>query len=356
MAGIAGAVARPARLRLVLPALAAWGLAGCAWMPLPMSGGGADPASQLTPAPPGPLVATPAPQQRPGPARGAGVPDSEVLRARYARLEESLVARGLLRTDGGTAEPPVDAATLTRNFLRVALFDEFVPSNGRLVAAETASALRRWQDQVRIGLVFGGSVDEPTRQDDRATVNALARRLADVSGHPITVGAAANANLTVFVVDETERRGLGPELRRMVPGLSDALVNAVVDMAPTTFCMIVAFSEESEPFVYRRAFAVIRAEHPPLLRRSCFHEEIAQGLGLANDSPEARPSIFNDDEEFALLTEQDEQMLAILYDPQLRPGMSSAEAAPIVAGLAEALAGRREAVGPADPTRPSGES
>ena len=40
---------------------------------------------------------------------------------------------------------------------------------------------------------------------------------------------------------------------------------------------------------YTRAFAVIRAEHPDLLRLSCLHEEIAQGLGLANDSPRARP-------------------------------------------------------------------
>jgi hypothetical protein len=53
---------------------------------------------------------------------------------------------------------------------------------------------------------------------------------------------------------------------------------------------------------YTRAVAVVRAEHPDLLRQSCIHEEIAQGLGLPNDSPAARPSIFNDDEEFALLT------------------------------------------------------
>ncbi len=40
--------------------------------------------------------------------------------------------------------------------------------------------------------------------------------------------------------------------------------------------------------------------------------EIAQGLGLPNDSPTARPTIFNDDEEFALLTRQDEMMLRML--------------------------------------------
>ena len=40
------------------------------------------------------------------------------------------------------------------------------------------------------------------------------------------------------------------------------------------------------------------------MRRACVHEEMAQGLGLGNDSETARPSIFNDDEEFALLTER----------------------------------------------------
>ena len=86
-------------------------------------------------------------------------------------------------------------------------------------------------------------------------------------------------------------------------------------------------------------FAVIRAEHPDLLRLSCIHEEIAQGLGLANDSPTARPSIFNDDEEFALLTRQDELMLKMLYNPALRPGMTEAEARPIVESLAASLVG-----------------
>jgi hypothetical protein len=60
---------------------------------------------------------------------------------------------------------------------------------------------------------------------------------------------------------------------------------------------------------------------------------------LANDSPRARPSIFTDDEEFALLTDQDELMLRILYNPALRPGMTLDEARPIVETLARRLTG-----------------
>ncbi len=62
-------------------------------------------------------------------------------------------------------------------------------------------------------------------------------------------------------------------------------------------------------------------------------------MGLANDSPSARPSIFNDDEEFSLLTAHDEYLLRILYNPRLEVGMDEAKAAPIVREIAENLMG-----------------
>ena len=64
-----------------------------------------------------------------------------------------------------------------------------------------------------------------------------------------------------------------------------------------------------------------------------------QGLGLANDSPQARPSIFNDDEEFGLLTRHDELLLRILYDSRLSPGMTEEEARPVVEIIAAELLG-----------------
>ena len=85
--------------------------------------------------------------------------------------------------------------------------------------------------------------------------------------------------------------------------------------------------------------AVIRSELPQRMFQSCVHEELAQGMGLANDSPRARPSIFNDDEEFAYLTRHDELLLRILYDPRLVPGMTEAEARPVVQTIATELLG-----------------
>ena len=110
-------------------------------------------------------------------------------------------------------------------------------------------------------------------------------------------------------------------------------------MPRSIFCSVYAFSTGADPSTYVAAVAVIRSEHPSTLRLSCLHEEIAQGLGLPNDSPLARPSVFNDDEEFGLLTRHDEYLLRMLYDPRMRTGMSEAEARPVAQIIAEELIG-----------------
>jgi hypothetical protein len=295
-------------------------LSGCV-RPPPDAAPGPDPAA----------VIAPAPRSAPQPSA-----DSRALERRYARLERDLVARGLLRQDRGGADTPIDSRVLTENFMQIALFDEFVPDADRIVARESASALRRWEDRVEIGLVFGASVPPADRNRDRATVSGLADRLAAATGHPVTT-TAGPGNMTVFIVNEDERRALGPRVQALIPGITAPVIGAITDMPPTIFCLMIAFSTDDAPHVYRRAVGIIRAEHPPLLRKSCLHEEIAQGLGLANDSPAARPSIFNDDEEFALLTTHDELLLTILYDARLRPGMTAATAQPIVRRIAEEL-------------------
>lgn len=97
------------------------------------------------------------------------------------------------------------------------------------------------------------------------------------------------------------------------------------------------FSPE-DPNLIIGALVVIGAETTGLLRRSCLHEEVVQSLGLANDHPEVRPSIFNDDGEFALLTRHDEHLIRLHHDDRLAPGMTAAEAMPVVRRIARELA------------------
>lgn len=281
---------------------------------------------------PGP---SPPPQARPD--RPAPVtpetPESAAARAYYAQVQQALLSQGLLRSDGGGPDTPFTDRMLAENFLRIALYDEY----DRGGAGSTVGELRRWDAPVRVGLRFGASVPAEMRATDTARVSSYLARLSRITGHPMKLDDRA-PNFIIQIVSEDERRALGPDIAASLPGLSAADIAGITEMPRSTYCIVLAQSRGSSG-IYQRAYAVIRAEHPDLLRLSCLHEEIAQGLGLPNDSPAARPSIFNDDEEFALLTRMDELMLRLLYNPALHPGMTEAEARPIVAELAKRLAG-----------------
>ena len=193
------------------------------------------------------------------------------------------------------------------------------------------------QAPVQIEPIFGASVDDAHRADDRAAIRRFAERLGRVSGHPVEF-VERGGNFRVLILSEEERRVSGPTLRRLIPGIRNREIDLIENLGRESYCLVVA-ADPADDGVITQAVAVIRDELPVLLRLSCIHEELAQGLGLANDSPSARPSIFNDDDEFGRLTAMDERMLSMLYDPRLKPGMDAAEARPIVARLAAAQLG-----------------
>ncbi len=307
---------------MVLLTAGLMGLAGCE-------------APQPAPTPPSPT--TPA-----LPPRASKVaPQSEISRKQadhYARVQADLLARGLMRVDGGGPDTPFTQRNLVDNFIRIALFDEYTTSEGRIIAQATKSALRRWEQPIRMKIEFGPSVPLAQRAKDRSTIASYIKRLSHLTGLPMHL-TNGPANFTVLILNEDERRAATPRLQRLVPAINSLSLRAVTEMDRSTFCLVFAYSNNPNTYTYSTAVAVIRAEHPDLLRLSCFHEELAQGLGLANDSPAARPSIFNDDEEFALLTHHDELLLQMLYDDRLRPGMTVDEVRPIAEQIAAELMG-----------------
>ncbi len=250
-------------------------------------------------------------------------------------VERSLLARGRLRTDDGTNTGPITPEQLTENFIQIALRDEYVRRDGLLVAQSQAAPLRRWTTPVRMYVDYGASISPAKRSRISADVRDYAGRLQRASGHPVSF-ATQGGNFTVMVLSEDERRLGAPRMELRVPGIPAADVQALVNLTPENYCTVFAYSRDGGA-TYVRALALIRSELPDRLLLSCIHEELAQGLGLANDSPSARPSIFNDDEEFALLTRHDELLLKILYDPRLQPGMTETEARPIVNQIAHEL-------------------
>ncbi len=307
----------------VLFLLALFGLAGCeAALPPPTSG----PPPVRVIRPPEPTLRVPPPSRL-----------SEATREYYAQLQSSLLAQGLLRTDRGGPDTPFTDRNLAENFIRIALYDEYVTQNGQFVQRQTPSQLRRWVKPVRMAVEFGDRVPLAQRSRDIGAVASYAGELAQITGHPVAL-VTEGANFHVLILNEDDRRAAGPRLASLVPGISAADLATVIEMPRETYCLVFAYSGNAAS-TYDSAVAVIRSEHPDLLRQSCLQEELAQGLGLANDSPDARPSIFNDDEEFARLTVQDRLLLRMLYDARLRPGMTPEMAAPVVRVIAEELMG-----------------
>jgi hypothetical protein len=278
------------------------------------------------------------PPHRPDTAVPAPSAESEVMRNYFNRVQADLITRGLMRTDGGGPDTPFTPQQLIDNFVNIALFDEYVNVNGRLVPRTTTSSLRRWDKPIRMHVIFGDTVPLEQRVLDKKNIRSYVQRLSGLTGLPVYPSSAETANFHVLMLNEGDRRNFAPRLRELVPGVDETTLRTVIDMPKSTFCLVFAFSHGSSS-TYSRAVAVIRAEHPDRLRKSCIHEELAQGLGLANDSPTARPSIFNDDEEFAYLTAHDELLLKMLYDRRLTPGMREAEARPILRAIVDDLLG-----------------
>jgi hypothetical protein len=269
------------------------------------------------------------------PARTVAASASD-LSDHYARLEAALVARGALRSDRPAGH--LDAARLERDFMEAALMDEYGGGLTAGTGARKAKRLLRWEEPVRIRVSFGASVPEDRRRADRARIGRYAGTLARATGHPVSV-AREGANLHVLVVNEAERRSLGSQLPRLVPGISPWMVRTIARMQPNHLCMVVAEPHPDPGRGYARAVAIVRAEHSDLMRASCIEEELAQAMGLPNDCEEAKPSIFNDDQEYAFLTRRDEILLGMLYHPSLASGMTAAEVRPRITPLARRHAG-----------------
>ena len=70
---------------------------------------------------------------------------------------------------------------------------------------------------------------------------------------------------------------------------------------------------------------VIVSDEGEFLFRRCLIEEVLQGLGPLNDSPDLGDSVFNDSSHHADFTAHDRLILNMLYDPRIQAGMTFEE-------------------------------
>jgi len=79
--------------------------------------------------------------------------------------------------------------------------------------------------------------------------------------------------------------------------------------------------------------------------RSCLLEEMTQVLGLPADSDLIRPSIFSSRDWAEELSINDKILVRALYDDRIEPGMTRAEAQPVIREVISDLVARVSAEG-----------
>ena len=265
-----------------------------------------------------------------------GDPQEAKLREYYSRLEERKVSLGLLRQDGGGADTPFDFDDIVEAFEQLAFYNEYDIDKNKLLPNSNAVNLAKWESNTNISVRFGGSIDEKQKDKDLKEINGLISNLSKITNHKIKI-SQQNVNMYVVVAKQKEIKSLISEIGLKRPEFDPKRIPIITQLPKDIHCMAMT-SMSSEPnSAISSALVIIRSELPTIMRKACIHEEIAQSLGLTNDSHFARPSIFNDDDEFATLTKFDEILLQILYDNRLYPGISEKQASQLVKQIADEI-------------------
>ena len=265
-----------------------------------------------------------------------GDPQEAKLRKYYTQLEERKTSLGLLRQDGGGADTPFDVDDIVEAFEQLAFYNEYDIDKNKLLPNSNAVSLAKWRSNTNISVRFGGSVDKKQKDKDLQEINDLISNLSKITKHRIKI-SQQNVNMYVVVANQKEIKDLIREIGLKRPEFDPKRIPIITLLPKDIHCMAMT-SMSSEPnSAISSALVIIRSELPTIMRKACIHEEIAQSLGLTNDSHFARPSIFNDDDEFATLTKFDEILLQILYDRRLNSGISKKEASQLVRQIANGI-------------------
>ncbi|MEM6488066.1 MAG: DUF2927 domain-containing protein [Pseudomonadota bacterium] len=258
--------------------------------------------------------------------------------------ERTALALGKMRLDRQPPGLPVSRQALADNFRRIAFgIENDVLQVDDPIASE-GGRLRRWRQPVRVRVTSLGA----QAATHRAAVDDVLGRLAEATGHEIRVTQSDEpANLAVMFLRPQDYEPAARLLSQRPGG--GWIANQVVRFGKARHTPCVGIFLHAKPpagtgaQAARRpdeilfALALIRSGLPPRLARACVEEELAQAMGLPNDDPHVRPSVFNDDQEFALLTGHDEALLRILYDNRLSVGMTETEAMEIVPDIIKGL-------------------
>ena len=259
------------------------------------------------------------------------------LRKYYNRLEERKLSLGLLRQDGGGTDTPFDVEDIVEAFEQLAFYNEYKIGENQLLPNTDMVNLGKWNSTINISMRFGNSVATKQKNKDLLDIHNLLLILSEATKHKMKI-SNKNMNMYIVVGNQKEVAELTSKIGANLPEFDPKRIPIITRLPKDIHCLAMTSMSAGPNSEIKSALIIIRSELPKLMRIACFHEEIAQSLGLTNDSHLARPSIFNDDDEFATLTRLDKILLQILYDNRLKSGISKQNSFQLVRQIAEEIA------------------
>ena len=217
---------------------------------------------------------------------------------------------------------------LARSFRDLALSYEFHFQNGGMINQRLEKPLERWEGTIRYRLI-----GDAVTAEDFSVVKSITSELSRLTGLRFTP-TNGRTDMLISIATASGQE----EISRWLGNAGQRVYKERYDIWRRTsgwICGVTLASDARRLGLLRQAHIFVAAEQDGM-RQSCLIEEIAQSLGLPNDS-EVAPSIFNDDQRFTHLTEHDKILLRTLYDSRLQPGMKERQVMPLVEDIISEL-------------------
>jgi len=243
------------------------------------------------------------------PLQGGGMWRRSILSILISLLaaSPSLAASGKEPAPAGalpTAPPQYtqfSARELTRGFLKLAFGSDLrIGAEGR--------GIRKFDHPIRATVVAGGSIDRSVAM--RSVLEDYARSVPMLD---LSVVQSGPADVEVRLIDEKE----------FDKGLVQAFGREVADtfIARTDpQCMTSVKSEPSGEIVHSVTFVIVDKGEDVF--RDCAYHELLHAFGLSNHDQSNRWTTLNQNRMVGYLTVYDRDLLSILYDRRIEPGMS----------------------------------
>ncbi|MFA0036838.1 DUF2927 domain-containing protein [Vibrio sp. 10N.261.52.A1] len=202
----------------------------------------------------------------------------------------------------------LDKAFIETAFYNVALQHEY---------ASGTKPLAKWQQPIKVWIDHR-VVDKELHQE---LAELHIQHLAQVTQHPISlVSKEPEANVKWIYTRQSKWIS---ESKRVLNLKSTEHLNSAI-------CTAGYRANAKGEIVYAGIIIPVDQARSRGKLVACIVEEITQILGLPNDSDKAYPSIFNDHTPEDLLSPLDVVLLQLLYEPELKPGMTKTQVRPIV--------------------------